>query len=74
MSRKLTPEERYRNRIKPNEAEKRNHWDKKLLRDYIAQRNHAAANRIFGEPGAKKRDVQVENMHGYHPHKWLKGG
>jgi hypothetical protein len=69
MARKLSKEEKYRTKIRPNEAEKENGWDRKALITYVLERNHAAANRIFGDPAAK-RDVRVVNTKGFNAQRW----
>lgn len=60
--------------IKPTQTELRNSWDETSLNAYVAERNQAAATRIFGDPNEKgrKRPMKVENVRGFSPHRWGK--
>lgn len=55
-------------------ASQENTWDDSKLAAYVAERNRAAANRIFGNPSDKlKRPIKVVNVKAFNPHRWWKG-
>lgn len=58
--------------IEPTKIERENGWDEYRLAEYIASRDQAAGLRIFGELNSK--DVRVENVRRFNPHRWQRGG
>ena len=59
--------------IEPSEAEKRNGWTTEALSKYYADREKAAAIRIWGDPADKKRRIlKVQNVKKFNPLRWGK--
>lgn len=59
--------------IEPTPAEKRNGWTAEALTKYYAEREKAAAIRVFGDPGDKKRrPLKVQNCKKFKPLYWGK--
>lgn len=60
-------------KIEPTEAEKKNGWTAEALTKYYAEREKAAAIRVFGDPGTKKRKLlRVQNTKKFRPLYWGK--
>ena len=64
---------RFMQKIEPTKEEAKNGWTTETLTKYYADREKAAAIRIWGDPAAKKhRILKVQNVKKFNPLRWGK--